>query len=154
MLIGVDEGSALIASSYVRMMLPGVLLNSFADSIDLFLIPLGYTIPICLLQLAVVPFHIFFCWLFVHKLDRGVVGAAIAHNITASLTILFLCSYVSFQKEIKDAWYLPTKKTFHNLKEFLDLAIPGVLMLLLENTNMQIMLLLAGTLGSDDLAAA
>jgi hypothetical protein len=49
MLIGVDEGSAMVASSYVRMMLPGVLLNSFADSIDLFLIPLGYTIPICLL---------------------------------------------------------------------------------------------------------
>jgi hypothetical protein len=39
-------------------------------------------------------------------------------------------------KEIKDAWYLPTKEIFSNLGEFLKLAIPGALMLFLENMNM------------------
>lgn len=45
-------------------------------------------------------------------------------------------------------------RVFDNLKEFLILAIPGVLMLLLENTNMQILLLLSGLLHSEEMIAA
>lgn len=84
----------------------------------------------------------------------GVQGVAIAHNISAVLTIAFVCTYVSMQKEIRDAWYWPSMKTFHNLREFLTLAVPGVMMLLLENTNMQILLLFSGLLGSEDAIAA
>lgn len=47
--IGIDPAAATVANTYVTTMLPGVLLNSFADSIDLFLIPLGYTYSICVL---------------------------------------------------------------------------------------------------------
>ncbi len=135
-------------------MLPGVLLNSYADSIDLFLIPLGYTYSICVLQSLVVPFHMGCCYLFVNILEMGVYGVAMAHNVTALLTINFLLTYVSIQAPIKEAWYLPTYRTFLNLNEFLQLAIPGVLMLLLENTNMQILLLMSGLLGSDSMVAA
>jgi len=39
----------------------------------------------------------------------GVVGAAWAHNITATCTILFLLTYASLLKAIKDAWYFPKK---------------------------------------------
>jgi len=92
--IGIDEASAIVANSYVTTMLPGVLLNSYADSIDLFLIPLGYTVTICILQSLVVPFHIICCYIFVNYFEMGVQGAAIAHNITAFLTIFFLCTYV------------------------------------------------------------
>jgi MATE family multidrug resistance protein len=95
-----------------------------------------HTLGICIIQLLVVPIHIGFCYLFVTKMGMGVVGAAWAHNITATCTILFLLTYASLLKAIKDAWYCPKKQTFYNLKEFLYLAIPGVLMLLLENTNM------------------
>jgi hypothetical protein len=45
-------------------------------------------------------------------------------------------------------------RVFDNLKEFLILAIPGVLMLLLENTNMQILLLLSGLLHCEEMIAA
>jgi hypothetical protein len=45
-------------------------------------------------------------------------------------------------------------KTFQNLKEFLVLAIPGFLMLLLENSNMQVLLLYSGLIGNEDAIAA
>lgn len=117
--IGIDPAAASVANTYVTTMLPGVLLNSFADSIDLFLIPLGYTYSICVLQSMVVPFHIGCCYLFVNIMEMGVYGVAMAHNVTALLTINFLCTYVSIQQPIKEAWYWPTYRTFLNLNEFL-----------------------------------
>ena len=68
-----------------------------------------HTLGICIIQLLVVPIHIGFCYLFVTKMGMGVVGAAWAHNITATCTILFLLTYASLLKAIKDAWYFPKK---------------------------------------------
>lgn len=93
--VGIDEASAHVAGVYCITMLPGVLLNSYADSIDLFLIPLGYTYSISLVQSLVVPIHIFFCYLFTCVIEWGVAGVAVAHNFTALITIVFLCAYVS-----------------------------------------------------------
>jgi hypothetical protein len=59
-----------------------------------------------------------------------------AHNFTAFFTVLFLTMYVSSQRQIEEAWYFPTYRTFENLKEFLMIAAPGVFMLLIENTSM------------------
>ena len=134
--MGIDQESSELAYIYVTTMLPGVLLNSYADSIDLFLIGMNFTVAIVLISLMVIPVHIGFCYLFVEKYGMGVKGAAQAHNITACCTMILLLMYASFLKPIKKAWYCPTMKTFKNLKEFLSLALPGVLMLLLENTNM------------------
>lgn len=136
MAMGIDQASSELAYTYVTTMLPGVLLNSYADSIDLFLIGMNFTFGIVVIQLLVIPVHIGFCYLFVEKYNMGVKGAAQAHNITACCTMLFLFTYATLLKPIKKAWYCPRMKTFQNLKEFLMLALPGVLMLLLENTNM------------------
>jgi Na+-driven multidrug efflux pump len=82
-----------------------------------------------------------FVHLFLNYLEMGIKGVALAHNLSAVLGFTILCTYLSRQKDIAEAWYWPTRRTFYNLKEFLLLAIPGVLMLLLENSNMQILLL-------------
>lgn len=49
---------------------------------------------------------------------------------------------------------MPTVQTFYGLKEFISLAAPGVLMLVLENLNMNILVLMASLLGSSQLLAA
>jgi len=133
---GISQPSAQVAAVYCRTSLPGVLLNSYADSIDLFLIPLGYSYSISLVQSLVIPVHIFFCYMFTGVVNWGVQGVAMAHNFTAFFTVLFLVMYVSSQRQIKEAWYFPTYRTFENLKEFLMIAAPGVFMLLIENTSM------------------
>jgi len=68
--------------------MPGLFLNSIADALDIFLLGMGKTYIIMYLQLAVIPFHLLFCWLFINVLQHGVVGAANAHNMTAILTFV------------------------------------------------------------------
>ncbi len=46
MAMGIDKESSELANTYVTTMLPGVLLNSYADSIDLFLIGMNFTFGI------------------------------------------------------------------------------------------------------------
>ena len=55
---------------------------------------------------------------------------------------------------MKDAWYWPTGKTFQNLGPFMSLAMPGILMLLLENFSMEVLVLLAGLLQNVEMFAA
>ena len=68
--------------------IPGLLLNSWGDSIDIFLIGMGYSQLIMWIQMTVVPFHVLSCYIFIYRLDMGVAGAAWASNATALITLL------------------------------------------------------------------
>ena len=100
-------------------MLPAMLLNSLGDSIDLFLIGMGFNNVVLLLQSCVVPIHLFCCWLFIWHFEFGIEGAAIASNLTAFLTLTGQIVYVSTRKEVQDAWYIPTRRTLQNLIPYL-----------------------------------
>ena len=63
--IGIDPEVAGYAKTYITMLIPAMLFNSLGDSIDLFLISMGFNNVVCLLQLVVIPIHLFTCWLFV-----------------------------------------------------------------------------------------
>lgn len=77
------------------MLLPAVLINSLGDSIDLFLISMGFNNVVFLLQLIVLPFHLLTCWLFVSHLKFGIAGAALANNLTAIITFTAQIIYVN-----------------------------------------------------------
>ena len=153
-LIGVDETTAGYANEYLICLLPAILMNTIGDSVDIFLISMGYNNVVCNIQMYALPIHFFICWIFVNFLDWGIKGAAMANNLTALITLVGQIIYVDSFKEIKDAWFLPTMKTFDNIWPFLKLALPGILMLVIENLNMEILVLLAGMLHSADMLAA
>ena len=152
--LGFDHMTAAYAKEYITMLLPAVLINSLGDSIDLFLISMGYNGVVFFLQLVVIPIHLLSCWLLVKHFEYEIVGASLANNITAILTFAGQVVYVTYQKEIKQAWYWPTRRTFNNLWAFMKLALPGALMLIIENLNMEILVLLAGMLQSVEMLAA
>jgi Na+-driven multidrug efflux pump len=93
--LGIDKESSEVACTYVSHMLPAALINSFNEAIDLFLIPLGYTYSICMIQAIVVPFHILFVHLFLNQFGWGIKGVALAHNLSALTGFIILCSYLS-----------------------------------------------------------
>ena len=70
--VGMDEQTSGYAQVYLTMLLPTVLFNSLGDSIDLFLISMGFNNVVCLLQLIVIPVHLVTCWLFVSHLNYGI----------------------------------------------------------------------------------
>ena len=76
-------------------MLPSVLFNSLGDSIDLFLIGMGFNNVVLLLQTAIIPLHFVCCWAFISHFKLGFLGAAIASNITALLTLIGQVAYVN-----------------------------------------------------------
>ena len=47
--IGIDAVTASYAKTYITMLLPAMLINSLGDSIDLFLISMGFNYVVCLL---------------------------------------------------------------------------------------------------------
>ena len=108
---GIDEEASIHAQTYLTYMLPSILLNSLGDSIDLFLIGMGYNKVVLLLQTAIVPIHFFSCWLFISVFELGIIGAAVSSNITALLTLVSQVAYVNQLKSVEEAWYFPTRKT-------------------------------------------
>lgn len=72
MALGIDGVTADHAKIYLTLLLPSVLVNSLGDSIDLFLISMGFNHVVCLLQLIVVPIHLLTCWAFVSRLGLGI----------------------------------------------------------------------------------
>ena len=128
---GIDQVTAAHAKTYLTLLLPSVLINSLGDSIDIFLISMGYTNVVCILQLVVIPMHLITCWAFVSRLGYGIAGAAMANNITAILTFACQIIYVNGLDSIKEAWSLPTRRSFQNLKPFIRLAMPGMVMLVI-----------------------
>ncbi len=125
-------------------------MNSWGDSIDIFLIGMGYSQLIMCIQITVVPFHVLSCYIFIYWLEMGVAGAAWASNATALITLLIQIVYCHNKRDISPAWFWPTRRTLDNLGGFLELALPGVLMMFLENLNMQVLILMASLLQNSD----
>ena len=111
-LIGIDAMTAIYTQAYLTMLLPAMLINSLGDSIDLFLISMGFNNVVCMLQLIVIPIHLLTCWVFVSVSELDIAGAAIANNLTAILTFGGQIIYVSRLESIKEAWFYPTTRTF------------------------------------------
>ena len=94
-LVGINEEAAIQAQTYLTYMLPSVLFNSLGDSIDLFLIGMGFNNVVLLLQTAIIPLHFVCCWAFISHFKLGLLGVAIASNITALLTLIGQVAYVN-----------------------------------------------------------
>lgn len=126
---------AVNSHKYVTAQIYAVFMHAISDSIILFMAAMGQTYVILMLQVSVIPLHIFGCWFFVHYFEYELVGAAYAENLTSGVTLALQIIYVSNIKEISDAVYMPTYETFQDLTEFVKIAINGSFMLFLENLN-------------------
>ena len=67
--VGIEADTSYHARTYIVILLPSILINSLGDSVDLFLISMGFNKTVCLLQLIVIPIHLLSCWLLVVYLE-------------------------------------------------------------------------------------
>jgi Na+-driven multidrug efflux pump len=76
--------------------------------------------------------HPLWCYLFIVKMNLSISGAGLANTLTY---IIFLTSnliYTWCLPDIQQAVFMPDKRTFEDLGQFLKLGIPGVMMLCLD----------------------
>ena len=109
---GFDKITAGYTQHYITMIFPAMLFNSLRDSVDLFLISMGFNNVVALIQLIAIPIHLLTCWILVGHYDYGITGAAMATNLTAVAAFLLIVTYVSLVDQVKDAWFFPTSRTF------------------------------------------
>ena len=134
--IGVDKNVADMSEHFVKVYLPGSLFNTYVDSLDMLFIATENSLIVAIIMTSCLPFAGLFCWLFVLKLEFGLVGAALAHDLTAIITLTVTLVYFKCKNGLNQACFLPSMRIFTNLLTFLKTAMPGMLMLLLENSNM------------------
>ena len=113
--MGMDPMASKHTQIFIKYAAPGLYLNSISDSLDLFLSGMNKIGVGAKIQGLMLLLQVFACWLFIEKLDLGIMGAGLAKTTTSTIDIILVMVYISRQKEIAESWYFPTKQTFSNL---------------------------------------
>lgn len=86
-------------------------------------------------------------------MELGIVGIGYASTLSNLTVYSSLIIYSSCIPELKEAVFLPDKKTFRMLSQYLALGVPSVLMMMLEWWAYEVMTLMAGYIGVNEQAA-
>uniref|UniRef100_A0A5B6YX14 Protein DETOXIFICATION n=1 Tax=Davidia involucrata TaxID=16924 RepID=A0A5B6YX14_DAVIN len=102
-------------------------------------------------SLGALVIHVFFSWLFVFQFQFGVVGAAVALDISWWVLVFGLLGYTLFGG-CPQTWNGFSIQAFSGLWEFLKLSTASGVMLCLENWYYRILILMTGYLKNATLA--
>ena len=99
-----------------------------------------------------VPFHYLWCYLFFIYLDLGLTGLGIAGAISNGLQLMFINLYTCYSKDVKFSVSIFDKRIYQKdeFNQFLNLAIPSVLIMWLNWWIWELMLLVSGFISVDD----
>jgi multidrug resistance protein, MATE family len=98
------------------------------------------------------PLNVLLNYLFIHPLNFGLLGAPLATGISYWLSFFLLLAYARFVAGW-NCWGGWNKKSLHNLGSFAKLAFLGVVHVGTEWWAFEIVAIVAGQLGTIDLAA-
>lgn len=117
------------AGSYAYCMIPSLFAYGFLQCIMKFLQSQNIVFPMMLTSGIAALLHILFCWTLVFKYGLGTKGAAMAISLSYWVNVILMALYVNFSSSCKLSWTGFSKKAFHDVLDFLKLAIPSALML-------------------------
>lgn len=109
------------------------------------------TVVIAWISLAVLAIHTVISWLFVYKLNLGLVGAAVALDISWWLLVVGMFMYAACGG-CPETWTGFSAQAFSGLCEFFRLSAAAGVMLCLENWYYRILMLMTGYLENATLA--
>jgi MATE family multidrug resistance protein len=108
----------------------------------------NYVFVISIIALISNGINILLAWLFVHYFDWGYLGAAYARSIAAIFLPLGLVIYVSSTGVLNRFWDGWNKEALspRGIKQYLGLALPGMLMMVLKWWAFEVLVVFAGLL--------
>lgn len=152
--LGQDPEISKLSSIYVCMVIPGVWSQIMFDATKKFHSAQFITELQLYAQFITLGFHFIWCYLFIAKWEMSYTGAAIALNITYCGNMFLIDFFSSINKQLKKSWRLiPDSSLFSNLVMYLELGLPGALMLCFEWWLFEILAILAGLMSVEALAA-
>lgn len=92
-------------------------------------------------------FHFFILWLFVLKLNMGIVGASVGTIVTYFFNIIIVTVYCSWKRGsdeiLRESFFLPTRECFDDLWDYFRIGLPSSAMISLEWWSFEIQAILA-----------
>ena len=82
-----------------------------------------------------------------------IVGIALAGLLTHGITLILMTLFTYKDPEMKDTLIMPDKRTFEDLKSYLAIGLPNVIMLCLDLWAYDLMTIMSGYLGVESQAA-
>ena len=94
--------------------------------------------------------HIIWCYFFVNILEQDVRGLGLATLVTFFSNFFYISIYIAFTKdpEIRKTYTGITKESLRGSREYLAIALPSTLLLLLEWSSIEMIMIMAGYIGA------
>ena len=155
-MIGQSKETAIIAGSYLRVVLPGIWAFCQTELLRRFLGAQGLFNIILKTQTLTTILHVLWLYLFVIVFDIGVTGISSASCLTYILTFALSWVYVTYNKSLlrENSWNFINKDSFTGLYEYMKIGCPSLIMLLLEFWCHQIISIMAGYIGPTEQGAS
>ncbi|CDW89329.1 na+-driven multidrug efflux pump [Stylonychia lemnae] len=150
---GVQEKTSEQAQLYIWYMLPGLFLNVQFDQLRVFLNSFGKTYVSMYVQILTCALHYFWSYLFIDHLGMNLKGTAYSNTLTQLTNIILIAIFISFEKDIKDAFFWPDRQSFVGLWSYVKMAIPAMLLWGIESWAFSAQTIMVSTV-SNNMAAA
>ncbi|KAL3533043.1 hypothetical protein ACH5RR_006564 [Cinchona calisaya] len=143
---GQDPEISSEAEIYARFMIPSIFAVALLHCQIRFLQAQNNVFPMMFTTGITTLLHLVACWLLVFRSGLGSKGAALASSVSYWINALFLAVYIRLSPSCKMSWTGFSKEAFHDVWNFLRLAIPSAVMTCLEIWSFEMMVLLSGLL--------
>ncbi|XP_021773069.1 protein DETOXIFICATION 16-like [Chenopodium quinoa] len=144
--LGQDEEISTEAGIYAHYMIPSIFAYGLLQCHIGFLQAQNIVVPMMLTTGFTTLLHVVICWFMVFKSGLGNRGAALSNAISYWINVVLLGVYVRVSPACKETWTGFSMDAFHDIPEFLRLAVPSAVMSCLEVWTFEMMVLLAGFL--------
>ncbi|XP_077220333.1 protein DETOXIFICATION 16-like [Tasmannia lanceolata] len=144
--LGQDPAISMGAELYARWMIPSLFAYGLLQCYVKFLQTQSIVFPMMISSGITALIHIFMCWILVFKSGLGNKGAALANVISYWINVLFLVLYVKLSPTCKNTWTGLSKEAFHDVLDFISLAVPSAVMVCFEYWSFEMVVLLSGLL--------
>jgi len=145
---GMNAEASTIAGRYVRYLLWGLYMDCMFSSIRMYLTSLEITFIPLVFQIISISLHPIWCYMIITHTQLGIMGFAVAQDITYTLQFVLILFYLKFtdSEKLQACCRFPSMESFVNISEFLSLARFTLLIECLEIWSYEIIALMSGYL--------
>ncbi|KAF8646702.1 hypothetical protein HU200_065704 [Digitaria exilis] len=151
---GQDTEIAAAAASYIRGLIPALLVNGPLNCHIRFLQAQNAVVPVMLSSGVTAAAHVPVCWLLVRALGMGAAGAALAIAVSYAANLCFMAVYVRVSPRCRSTWTGFSREAFRGIPAFFRLAVPSAMMVCIEWWSFEQLVLLSGLLPNPKLETA
>ncbi|XP_065065943.1 multidrug and toxin extrusion protein 1-like isoform X2 [Rhopilema esculentum] len=150
--LGQEKDVARIAGLFINTRIPSLLLQGIYRTMKTYLYCQEVSAPLVVIGFICLGFSVVANYLFVSYLKMGVVGSAIAIDLTYLLLCLLLFGYIR-KKKISQTWPGWSGECLLQWGQFVKLALPGALMIFFDWGSAETGVFLMGLVGKVEVGA-